>query len=88
MAIETAAPIVRYRRLIMCKEGEFTGGRLRNGLVALEIPRGRSAGAEQLAEKVLQRRNYREGLLRGLKPDADWIGFIGPTKVVPLLQSL
>jgi hypothetical protein len=26
--------------------------------------------------------------LQGLKPDADWIGFIGPTKVVPLLQSL
>jgi hypothetical protein len=44
--------------------------------------------ALQLAEKVLQRRNYREGLLQGLKPDADWIGFIGPTKVVPLLQSL
>jgi len=26
--------------------------------------------------------------LQGLKPDADWIGFVGPTKVVPLLQSL
>ena len=26
--------------------------------------------------------------MQGLKPDADWIGFIGPTKVVPLLQSL
>jgi hypothetical protein len=47
-----------------------------------------TSGAKQLAEKVLQRRNYREGLLQGLKPDADWIGFIGPTKVVPLLQSL
>jgi hypothetical protein len=26
--------------------------------------------------------------LQGLKPDADLIGFIGPTKVVPLLQGL
>ena len=26
--------------------------------------------------------------MQGLKPDADWIGFIGPTKVVPLLQNL
>jgi len=49
---------------------------------------GVNVRAEQLAAKVLQRRNYREGLLQGLKPDADWIGFIGPTKVVPLLQNL
>jgi hypothetical protein len=44
--------------------------------------------AEQLAEKVFRRRNCRQGLLQGLKPDADLIGFIGPTKVVPLLQGL
>jgi hypothetical protein len=28
------------------------------------------------------------GPLRGLKPNIDLIGFIGPTEVVPLLQSL
>jgi hypothetical protein len=28
------------------------------------------------------------GSLRGLKPNIDLIGFIGPTEVVPLLQSL
>jgi len=44
--------------------------------------------AKQLAEKVLRRRNCREGVLQGLKPDADLIGFIGPSKVVPLLQGL
>jgi hypothetical protein len=27
-------------------------------------------------------------ILQGLKPNVDMIGFIGPTKVVPLLQSL
>ena len=28
------------------------------------------------------------GPLQGLKPNIDLIGFIGPTEVVPLLQSL
>jgi hypothetical protein len=41
----------------------------------------------------LRKKSFNGGItgrdfLQGLKPDADWIGFIGPTKVVPLLQNL
>jgi hypothetical protein len=37
----------------------------------------------QLAEKGIPRRYYRPGLLLGLKPTDDLIGFIGTTEVVP-----
>jgi hypothetical protein len=41
----------------------------------------------------LRKKSFNGGItgrdfLQGLKPDADLIGFIGPTEVVPLLQSL
>jgi len=43
--------------------------------------------AKQAAAKGLRRRNCRYKLLQGLKPGIELIGFIGPTEVVPLLQS-
>jgi len=45
-------------------------------------------GAEQAAEEGRRRRICRYELLQGLKPDIDLIGFIGPAKAVPLLQSM
>jgi hypothetical protein len=45
------------------------------------------SGAKEVAEKGLRWRTCGYELLQGLKPDADLIGFIGPAKAVPLLQS-
>jgi hypothetical protein len=51
-----------------------------------EIVRKRK-GLIQAAEKALDG-EVALGAFAGLKPNADLIEFIGPTKVVPLLQSL
>jgi hypothetical protein len=57
-------------------------------VVLQDATQNKMSRALQLAEKILQRRNYREGLLQGLQPDADWIGFIGPTNIPqPALPS-
>ena len=40
-----------------------------------------------LAKKGVRRRSCGLGRLQGLKPDADLMGFFGPTEVVPSLQS-
>jgi hypothetical protein len=42
----------------------------------------------QLAEKVAFPSQIPKELPQGLKPTADLIGFVGPAKAVPLLQSL
>jgi hypothetical protein len=61
------------------------------GIVSREFPetlKKSTAGAEQPAEKGLGWKIYRYELLQGLKPVVAMIGFIGPAKAVPLLQSV
>jgi len=48
----------------------------------------RAAGAKQVAEKGLGLGEFQYRLLQGLKPNVDLMGFSGPAKAVPLLQSM
>jgi hypothetical protein len=41
-----------------------------------------------MLNKSCMRREKPKDMPQGLKPNIDLIGFIGPTEVVPLLQSL
>jgi len=45
------------------------------------------AGAEQAAEKLLLWRVRRYQPLQGLKPNVDFIGFIGTTEVMPCYKA-
>jgi len=57
-------------------------------LPSIHRPQDLHWGAKQAAERVLRRRNCLQGPLQGLKPSIDFIGFVGPTEVVPLLQNV